>query len=244
MANATEHTTAAPSPAHPLDRVIWHALTSRHAGFAEGGTPGQSLALRYPERIARFADVADRSAEAFHALETLLPADGQLALFTVDAFTPPPAFKIALRDTLEQMLATRPSAPVRADLPAFVPLGAADVPEMLSLVEKTKPGPFSTHTYELGGFIGIRVDGRLVAMTGQRMNCDGFTEVSAVCVDPDHRGRGYADALVSAVSKSIFERGDMPFLHVFTKNVSALALYQKLGFTIRRTMTLTVLERA
>ena len=78
---------------------------------------------------------------------------------------------------------------------------------MIALVELTKPGPFSARTHELGTFLGIRVDGQLVAMTGERMKPGNYTEMTAVCVHPDHRGRGYAQALLGAVARQIARAG-------------------------------------
>jgi hypothetical protein len=40
--------------------------------------------------------------------------------------------------------------------PEAVSLGAADVPEMLELTARTKPGPFLPRTFELGPYLGIR----------------------------------------------------------------------------------------
>jgi predicted GNAT family acetyltransferase len=114
---------------------------------------------------------------------------------------------------------------------------------MIALVELTKPGPFSTRTHELGTFLGIRVDGQLVAMTGERMKPGNYTEMTAVCVHPSHRGRGYAQALLGAVARGIVARGEIPFLHVFTSNESAIALYRRQGMEIRRRLHVTVLQK-
>ena len=123
-------------------------------------------------------------------------------------------------------------------------LGPGDVPEMLRLAERTNPGPFGPRTHELGQYIGVKVGGALAAMAGERMRLDGCVEISAVCVSPDHRGKGYAAFLVSWLVRKLREEGAAPFLHVFTDNVSAIALYQRLGFKARKTLRLTVLSRA
>jgi len=114
---------------------------------------------------------------------------------------------------------------------------------MMHLVELTKPGPFAARTIALGSYIGIRQGGQLVAMAGERMRFDGFTEISAVCTHPDHRGRGHAFFLVGTLMRSILERGETPFLHIYSDNTSAAALYRKLGFTYRRSIAVTVLKR-
>ena len=122
----------------------------------------------------------------------------------------------------------------------FAELGAGDVVEMLALTALTEPGPFRQRTYELGGFVGIREEGRLAAMAGQRLALPGFTEVSAVCTHPGFRGRGYALALVAAVAGSIHARGETPILHTLSGNAGDIRIYRSVGFTRRRTLHLAV----
>ena len=155
------------------------------------------MARRFPLAIGPFADMVDMSPESFAALGALMSGSEIAVLFTPDAVTAPDEFKVLLAETGEQMIGT----PAESPLPGveIVTLGAADVPEMIALVELTKPGPFGTRTHELGTFLGIRIDGQLVAMTGERMKPGNYTEMTAVCVHPDHRGRGYAQALLGAV---------------------------------------------
>lgn len=224
-------------PIHPLDRPIWSALTTRQRDLAEGGT----TARRFPLVIAPFADMVDMSPDSFAALGALLSGPEIAVLFTPDPVPVPPGFKVLLAETGEQMIGT----PADFSLPGveIVRLGIADVPAMLALTEMTKPGPFSARTHELGNFFGIRVGGALVAMTGERMKPGNYTEMTAVCVHPDHRGRGYAQALLSAVARQIVARGEIPFLHVFTSNVSAIALYRRQSMAIRRRLHITVLQK-
>ena len=114
---------------------------------------------------------------------------------------------------------------------------------MMELTKLTKPGPFTLRSHELGTFLGIRIDGQLVAMAGERMKPANYTEITAVCVHPAYRGRGYAQILLGAVSRQILARGEIPFLHVFSDNDSAIALYRRLGMEIRRRLCVTVLGR-
>jgi predicted GNAT family acetyltransferase len=116
--------------------------------------------------------------------------------------------------------------------PEAVLLGPDDVADMLDLTSRTKPGPFEIRTRELGTYVGFRVDGRLVAMAGERFRPPGYTEVSAVCTDPAFRGRGYAERAMRTVAAGIVARGEVPFLHVATEN-PAVRLYDKLGFRTR-----------
>ncbi len=222
---------------HPLDRPIWSALTTRQQSLAEGG----AQALRYPPAIAPFADMADMSPESFAALGALMSGSEIAVLFTPDEVAAPTGFKILLAETGEQMMGT----PAECAIPGveILTLGVDDVPDMLALTELTKPGPFSARTHELGTFLGIRVDGELVAMTGERMKPGNYTEMTAVCVHPSHRGRGYAQMLLGAVARQIVARGETPFLHVFTSNHSAIALYRRQGMEIRARLHVTVLQK-
>ena len=222
---------------NPLDHPVWHALTSTQGALAQGG----ALARRFPPDIAPFADMADMSPESFAALGALMAPSDYVVLFTPEAVSPPAAFKILLVKTGEQMIGTPIDAPGTADI---VRLGAPDVPDMIELTKLTNPGPFAARTHELGNFLGIRAGGQLVAMAGERMKPANHTEITAVCVHPDHRGRGYAQALLGAVARGIVARGEIPFLHVFSDNDGAIALYRRQGMEIRRRLYVTVLGKA
>jgi predicted GNAT family acetyltransferase len=136
------------------------------------------------------------------------------------------------------------SVPVGETDPALGRLGAADVPEMLDLVARTEPGPFVARTHELGTYLGVREDGRLIAMAGERMRFPGHTEISAVCTDPDYRGRGLARRLLRAVAAGIEARGEIPMLHAAAPNTSAISLYATLGFAVRAEFTVVVARGA
>jgi ribosomal protein S18 acetylase RimI-like enzyme len=156
--------------------------------------------------------------------------------------TAPAEFKLLLAASGEQMIGAPVETPIRSA--EIITLGAADVPAMMELTKLTRPGPFTPRTHELGTFLGIRIDGQLVAMAGERMKPANYTEMTAVCVHPDYRGRGYAQMLLGAVSRQITARGEIPFLHVFTDNAAAIALYRRQGMEIRRRIFVTVLGRA
>jgi predicted GNAT family acetyltransferase len=122
-------------------------------------------------------------------------------------------------------------------------LDISRVDEMLALVELTKPGPFFRRTPELGSYLGIREADRLVAMAGERLRPLGHTEISAVCMHPEYRGRGYASSLVSALIQKITKRDETLFLHVRTENIGAIPVYEKLGFKTRRIINIAVVKR-
>ncbi|WP_193760244.1 GNAT family N-acetyltransferase [Bradyrhizobium yuanmingense] len=220
-----------------LDRPIWSALTTSQKHLAEGGP----RALRYPVDMTPFADMADMSAASFAALGDLMSGSQVAVLFTPEPVEIPAGFKVLLAEPGEQLIGSPADTSLRDA--EIVRLGATDVPAMMALTELTKPGPFAARTHELGTFLGIRARGELVAMAGERMKPGNFTEMTAVCVHPDHRGRGYAQALLAAISRQIEARGEIPFLHVFSSNTSAIALYQRQGMRIRRRLQVTVLMK-
>jgi ribosomal protein S18 acetylase RimI-like enzyme len=222
---------------HPLDAVIWRALTTVQENLAQSA----GRARRYPAAIAPFAAMLDTGPASFRSLLDLVSGDEQIALFTTDEVEPPPAFWVTRRESVDQMILEDIGAcPAQPGTPAIT-LGVVDVPEMLALSKSTQPGPFGPRTIELGNYIGIRRQGVLVAMAGERMRLNGFTEISAVCVDPAYRGQGLAADLVNSLVSSITARSELPFLHVFSSNHAAIALYRKLGFALRRRMHLAVL---
>jgi predicted GNAT family acetyltransferase len=224
-----------------LDNPIWAALTTGNRALAEGGP----LAWRYPPEVAPFAAIANRTAPSFAALAALVPPEGRIALATVDRLVPAASLAIVLQAPVIQMVLNVPVASVRPEPEpgtAHVVLGSADVSDMLDLTGRTRPGPFGPRTIELGHYIGLRVDGALVAMAGERMRFDRFVEISAVCVDPGHRGKGLAALLVMRLVRRLQEQGLTPFLHVFADNAGAIALYEKLGFSRHRTLHMTALK--
>jgi ribosomal protein S18 acetylase RimI-like enzyme len=223
---------------HPLDNPVWSALTTRQRSFATG----DELARRFPREIAPFAAFPAVSEASFDALAGLLASDEEIALVTLEPIDIPSRFEVTRSEPINQMLCT----PVQSAAPRtqLTQLGPDDIDDMLALVDLTKPGPFGIRTRELGDYLGIRVDGQLVAMAGERMHVDGYTEVSAVCTHPLYRGRGFSRDLITAVSNGIVARGEVPFLHVFGDNASAIALYEKLGFSYRTTLHLSVFRHA
>src|SRR4029077_9731300 len=144
------------SGAHPLDQVIWRALTSCHRDVAEG----DHLALRYLAPIAPFAATTDVSTASFQSLLALLPVGDRIALFTLEEIMPPSSFSVIERGFVDQMILLK--TPSGAGSTPIVRLNARDVPDMLALVDVTHPGPFGPRTIELGQYIGVRREGTLV----------------------------------------------------------------------------------
>ena len=210
---------------HPLDNVAWAALTGPQAPLALR----RGAAARFPAEVSVFGGLpAGADAAAWADLAAL----GGTAVLTGPDRVPPPGWTVTAVIPGVQLDGT--ALDVASDADAVV-LGPADVPEMLDLVARTRPGPFAARTHELGVYLGLRdASGALIAMAGERMRPPGWAEISAVCTDPAHRGKGLAARLVRAVGAAIRERGEIPFLHTGADNDPAIALYEKLGFTLRR----------
>jgi predicted GNAT family acetyltransferase len=223
-----------------LESPIWAALTTRQAHLGRG----EALARRYHPDVAPFAALASETPAAYRALHhLLLPDEHVVVLQSLDAMGPVDALQMTHVGIVHQMVATHLDAG-SMDARDVIQLSKADAKDMLDLVQKTKPGPFGKRTGEMGNYIGIRDQGRLIAMAGERMRLDGYVEISAVCVDEDWRGRGLAGRLVTTLGRQIEQRGDVPFLHVFSDNRSAIGLYERLGFELRRTFHLTRIGHA
>jgi ribosomal protein S18 acetylase RimI-like enzyme len=213
-----------------LDNPAWYSLTGAHATHAIG----EGRALRYdPEVSVWGATPDDATAEDWAALGALLAPDESISL---PGRTLPDGWEgdggLGLQMIDENYV------PEPTDGEGLVTLTAADVPEMLDLVERTQPGPFAPRTVELGGYVGVRVDvdgsSKLVAMAGRRMNPNGWVEISAVCTDEAFRGRGYAARVVRAVASGVRAEGQRAFLHVRWDNYDAKRVYERLGFVVRR----------
>ncbi|MCU1304451.1 MAG: acetyltransferase, family [Candidatus Sulfotelmatobacter sp.] len=226
---------------HPLDNVIWNALTTRQAEFAE--SCGQ--ARRFVPEVTLLGGISDPSVEGYDSLRGLLAGRGTVALFLDQPYQARNGLELAGSAPLLQMVCENGNARAAAidSKTKLIELNVADSAEMIELTALTKPGPFSTRTHELGTYLGIRNAGKLVAMTGERLKVPGYTEVSAVCTHPEHTGRGYAGVLMTEVMQRIRSRGETPFLHVREDNVRAIQVYERLGFRRRVVSHLAVLRK-
>lgn len=223
-----------------LDRPVWNMLGGPQAALARGG----DLARRLDPAYGPFAAARDRSAEAQVALAALLyGSDDAIWLVEPEVWEAPLGTRVVWTGSLVQMVADKPAA-IRADDPECLTLDEDDAAEMTALALGTVPGPWGDQTRHYGQFYGARRNDKLAAMAGERMRpAPGFAEVSAVCTWPDYRGQGLAGALIRRVMAGFAERGDVPFLHSYAGNAGAIALYESLGFRVRRPMVLTVLAR-
>jgi ribosomal protein S18 acetylase RimI-like enzyme len=239
---------------HPLDNIIWQALTTRHSQFAER----HGNAARFTPEVTLFAGFDGDPAEGYASLSKLVGPGETVRLFLESPYEDRQGWThvggAGVVEMVWEMESGRPAS--RPDSKAntlnatdhkeaeIVQLGAPDSNEMMELTALTKPGPFEKRTHELGTYLGIRREGKLIAMSGERMKVPGYTEVSAVCTHPEHTGHGYARFLMGKVMQGIFERGEKPFLHVKDDNMRAIQLYERLGFRRRSLVHLVVLRKS
>lgn len=202
------------------------ALNSHHARFAQ--RVGE--VARYLPDVSPWTGIPDiPTPQDWEDLATLLGPGAVVAVRSDDAA--PPADWVEVEGGRGVQLSGE-EVVGRHD-PELVELTPDDVPEILDHIERTKPGPYLPRTIEVGRYLGVRREGRLVAVAGERLHIPGWTEISAVSTDPEFRGQGLATKLVLAVIAGITDRGERPFLHAAGDNVNAIRLYEQLGFRHR-----------
>ena len=216
---------------------VWSALHTKHRHFAL--TAGD--ACRYPADVAPFAAVASPSADALLQLHSLL-APGE-SVWIVGESYPQPA-KLAFEQTLLCLQMVLPAELVPpASTIEILPLSNDHAPEMVALTDVAFPGFFRSRTCEMGSYFGIRSNGQLIAMGGERLTLEGYPEISGICTHPDHRGKGYAESLIWHLVRNHRREGLVSWLHVSATNQRAIDLYRRMGFTEVRTVTLNLVSR-
>ena len=221
---------------HLLDNPVWEALATEDARL----NCGNDVVKYFAEDVSPF--VGMKHWDDLAMLEKELPVDRHFSVMIANQVRIPACFEVVFTTPLYQMVCTR-FQPIFDNGVVMRSLDAADVPAMLALTALTKPGPFSQRTIDFGHYIGIVEGNNLLAMAGERLHIKGYTEVSAVCTDPAHLGKGYASHLMSHACETVIQRGDIPFLHVRQDNTRAIAKYEHLGFSIRSAFYFAVIKR-
>jgi len=226
---------------HPLDNVIWQALTTRQTQFAEG----TGRARLFAREVTLLGALSEPTQQGYADFARVVGTGGTGALFLDEPYEPREGWEYVVGAPLLQMISENgiSSPSPRDSAVEIAELGLPDSPEMIELTSLTKPGPFGPRTHELGTYLGIRSEGKLVAMAGERLKVPGHTEVSAVCTHPDHTGKGYARILMTEIMGRILERGETPFLHSRGDNARAIDLYKRLGFRERKSGHFAVLRK-
>jgi ribosomal protein S18 acetylase RimI-like enzyme len=219
-----------------LDNPCWYSLSETHKHFSIGP---QDL-KRYQPQIVSFAAFNPERKNILHQLDAVTnPGD---SFFLIGEFSGlPDNYTIETALPCVQMICHKPvSLKITA---AIEPLNETDDDDIISLINKTLPGYYLRGTRLMGDYFGIRVNGELIAMTGERMRMNGLTEISAVVTHPQHTGRGYAQQLVAYTSNKNFDTGIIPFLHTAATNERAIKVYELLGYTTRRIIDFTRIKR-
>jgi GNAT superfamily N-acetyltransferase len=221
-----------------LDNPFWASLCTRHRDIAQCAGD----VARYPADYAPFLGIADASVDAANALDALVAPGESVYLLGVAPANVPAGWQLEAFPDLAQMVCESPIATV--DGPEPVPLAAADRADVLALTALVYPHYFRERTMELGRYFGIRCDGRLAAMIGERLGTTTSREMSAICTHPQYTGRGYAARLTAMLTNDTLARGSLPFLHVSRENRRAMQLYERIGYRVRRDIPFWSLRRA
>jgi ribosomal protein S18 acetylase RimI-like enzyme len=226
-----------------LDSPIWTALTTKQAQHAQSS----ALARRFPPEMTLLGALAANTAMAFDSLAQLIQRD-PVTLYFTSAPQIPAGWEILRAVELHQMVQeteTPPPNPQGSAAPEVIELTPADIPEMSTVYVATRTGrTLCPRIQKLGQFLGVREEGKLVAMGGLRLHLPGYREITTVATLPDHEGRGYATAIVRALIERIRSRGDRPFLTVRTDNTRAIEIYRRLGFRERTLLYSRTIRRA
>jgi ribosomal protein S18 acetylase RimI-like enzyme len=220
-----------------LDNPVWSALNGPHRGIA-----GRLQDLKwYPPSIAPFVAVPAVGVQP--DLETAFRSGlGAQAYFVGQCpVSLPESWRVVSRSNILQLFPTG-EVPEESEDAGSV-LGEIDRRAMRELTQIAFPDFFRERTAELGVYLGVYADDRLIAMAGERMALPGLQEISGVCTHPDFAGRGLARRLTRALWGRQHRRGVGSFLHVSEGNSVARKLYESMGFVVRASLPMCKVER-
>ncbi|XVJ65520.1 MAG: GNAT family N-acetyltransferase [Lacibacter sp.] len=220
-----------------LNNPVYAALSTTDVSFNIGN---EAVKFFHPE-VSPFAGFDEETKNGFEQLYDLFPLGRKILYAIPSPISAPKGWEV--QHEIEGKQFVYEGGTVNGTFPDIVPLRATHVEEMIALTRLTKPGPFDKRTIEFGQYHGIFENGKLAAMTGQRLHINNFTEISAVCTHPDHLGKGYATSLLQHQLQIILNNGETPFLHVRADNERAIAVYERLGFKVSRPMFFYFMKR-
>ena len=219
-----------------LANILWRALTGSQAHLAEGTERIRRFRRGFPAMIG----FADPAAPDFAALAPL--CDRGERYYCAEWRGPePPGWKLEV-DALMCAMVWQGRLPAPDESVPIVRLAERQVPEMIAIADRCKPGPFSRRPLEIGEWYGIFDGDRVVAIAGERLHAQPYREVSGICTLPEYQGRGFARRLTQHVIRSQLARGLTPFLHVASANAAARKLYEGMGFTVDQEVAMRVVS--
>jgi len=221
-----------------LQNPVYNALISgdRHLSFGEGNVK------YFDEQVSPFAGFEHGYEKGFSDLYDIFTT-GRKIIYAAPFQIPQPAGWQLQHNLKGLQFVYEPGSELKTEFPNIVPLDERDIDQMVQLAKLTKPGPFGTGTIKFGSYYGIFDNEKLVAMTGQRLHVQNFTELSAVCTHPDYTGKGYANSLLQHQLNIILKNNQQPFLHVRKDNTRAIEIYQRLGFTVSGNMNFYFMKK-
>lgn len=215
---------------HTLKNPVWHSLCETHATYS---LDYEGVKFYDPE-ICTFGAFTDSS----KTLEVLNEYATQVDSFFLVSENETPTFDknvVVLDKKIEgcqMVLAQFNKATIIEEI---VHLTEEHLDEIYDLIWLVMPGYYQKRTFEMGSYVGIFKEGKLVSIAGQRLQTDDWIEVSAIVTHPEHTRKGYAKQLTSYITEEILKANKHPILHT-NKGNSAIGLYEKLGYTLTRDM--------
>jgi ribosomal protein S18 acetylase RimI-like enzyme len=222
-----------------LDNPVWFSLSNKESRF----NGGNEKVKYFQHDVAPFLAAQLWDAVDHKMMQETLPEDRKFYVLKPGQIQLPEGFDVHYTTPIYQMVCHR-FQPYLLDNIVVTPLENKNVPAMIDLAWRTKPGPYLERTIEFGPYISIQENGLIASMAGERMHLEGMTEISAVCTEPAYLGRGYASHLMSLLCDQIIERGETPFLHVRADNERAIKSYERLGFSIRTEVFFAIIQRS
>jgi predicted GNAT family acetyltransferase len=226
-----------------LDSIIWQALSTNQSHMSVG----DDFAKRFHPEISLLAAIREPTVECLTHLRSLLSEEDNVRLLTIEKIPD----QLGFFDSISHYQVYQMIRPFSNETTCIgdvedvgvdiQPLTEEDTTEMMALTNVTQPGPFSIRTREMGTFLGIKINGTLAAMAGERLHASSWREVSGVCTDPSHRGKGYAKILIKKILDLHSSRKQNSFLHVLVDNSAGVKLYESLGFEKRAILNYYIL---
>ncbi len=228
--------------AHALDNPFFSALDSIHRDVALR----HGEVRRYPAEFAPFLGIPHADVDMAAALDALVPAGDSVLLLGVAPARLPAGWALQPFADLAQMQCERELAVI--DGPDIIELDERHRADVLALTALVYPHYFRPRTMALGRYFGMYVadargEVRLAAIVGERLGTPDAREMSAICTHPDFLGRGYARRLTAFLGNETLRAGRQPLLHVAYSNARAKALYERMGYRLRRDIRFMALRR-